>query len=232
MGRAIDLFVTYRFLKILTTPFNKQDAYKLGIIDANGKVLKKRKDLKRSEEKKAYTIIHTLSASMSYASEETVCSMIALITSLPSKGNTRAFRKKTLFFRVSGTALSCFLMMRGRPVRRSVPVVVVVEAPSAEPALLLGVHAVEGVVVVLVVVVVVVVVAVHGVVDCVLLGCGSGGRGGAPSRSPTRASARPPTRSRPRSARGRGSARARRARASTWQPAWPWRCPPRRCRRG
>ena len=36
MGRAIDLFVTYRFIKLLTTPFEKTDAYKLGIIDENG----------------------------------------------------------------------------------------------------------------------------------------------------------------------------------------------------
>ena len=36
MGRAIDLFVTYRFIKLLTTPFEKTDAYKLGIIDKNG----------------------------------------------------------------------------------------------------------------------------------------------------------------------------------------------------
>ena len=36
MGRAIDLFVTYRFLKLLTTPFEKQDAFKLAIIDADG----------------------------------------------------------------------------------------------------------------------------------------------------------------------------------------------------
>ena len=36
MGRAIDLFVTYRFLKILVTPFKEQEAYKLGIIDEKG----------------------------------------------------------------------------------------------------------------------------------------------------------------------------------------------------
>ena len=36
MGRAIDLFVTYRFLKLLTTPFEKTDAYKFGIIDNKG----------------------------------------------------------------------------------------------------------------------------------------------------------------------------------------------------
>ena len=36
MGSAIDLFVSYRFLKLLTTEFKKTDAYKLGIIDENG----------------------------------------------------------------------------------------------------------------------------------------------------------------------------------------------------
>ena len=70
MGRAIDLFVTYRFLKILTTPFNKQDAYKLGIIDKDGnrvmgKPIKgikvsKPDPLKTPEEKAAYTILHKL----------------------------------------------------------------------------------------------------------------------------------------------------------------------------
>ena len=37
MGRAIDLFVTYRFIKLLVTPFEKTEAYKLGIIDKDGK---------------------------------------------------------------------------------------------------------------------------------------------------------------------------------------------------
>ena len=36
MGRAIDLFVTYRFLRLLTTPFEDTDAFKLGIIDKKG----------------------------------------------------------------------------------------------------------------------------------------------------------------------------------------------------
>ena len=58
MGRAIDLFVTYRFLKLLTTPFEKQDAFKLGIIDKDGKVLKKYTSLKKREEKNAYTQLH------------------------------------------------------------------------------------------------------------------------------------------------------------------------------
>ena len=32
-GQAIDLFVAYRFLRILTTPWEDQEAFKLGIID-------------------------------------------------------------------------------------------------------------------------------------------------------------------------------------------------------
>ena len=40
-GQAIDLFVAYRFLRILTTPWEKQEAYKLGIIDKDGKLLRK-----------------------------------------------------------------------------------------------------------------------------------------------------------------------------------------------
>ena len=68
MGRAIDLFVTYRFLKLLTTPFEKTDAYELGIIDENGnrimqKGIKSRLPqvpLVTSQEKNAYTILHKL----------------------------------------------------------------------------------------------------------------------------------------------------------------------------
>ena len=40
MGRAIDLFVTYRFIKLLVTPFEKTDAFKLGIIDKEGNRIK------------------------------------------------------------------------------------------------------------------------------------------------------------------------------------------------
>ena len=45
MGRAIDLLITYRVIKMLVTPFEKQPAYTLGIIDKNGKVLRKAKTL-------------------------------------------------------------------------------------------------------------------------------------------------------------------------------------------
>lgn len=58
MGRAIDLFITYRFIRLLTTPFNKQEAYKLGIIDENG--TRTDKEIETPDEKSAYTILHKL----------------------------------------------------------------------------------------------------------------------------------------------------------------------------
>ena len=56
--RAIDLLITYRIIKLLTTPFEKQDAYRLGIIDKNGKVLRKTKELNTGKERDTYTILH------------------------------------------------------------------------------------------------------------------------------------------------------------------------------
>jgi hypothetical protein len=58
MSRGIDLLITYRVIKLLVTPWHKQPAYKLGIIDEKGKVLRKFKTLKRIPEKKAYTVLH------------------------------------------------------------------------------------------------------------------------------------------------------------------------------
>ena len=43
MGRAIDLLITYRVIKLLVTPWEKHEAFKLGIIDKMGKVLRKSK---------------------------------------------------------------------------------------------------------------------------------------------------------------------------------------------
>jgi len=58
MGRAIDLFVTYRFIKLLVTPFNKTDAFKNGVIDKDGNRLDK--ELNTIDEKNSYTILHKL----------------------------------------------------------------------------------------------------------------------------------------------------------------------------
>ena len=60
MSRAIDLFVTYRFLKLLVTPWKKQEAYKQGIIDDKGKALKKARDLATEAERESFTLLHRL----------------------------------------------------------------------------------------------------------------------------------------------------------------------------
>ena len=60
MSRAVDLFVTYRFLKLLVTPWKKQEAYKLGIIDAKGKNLIKSKYFEKEEQRAAFTLLHRL----------------------------------------------------------------------------------------------------------------------------------------------------------------------------
>ena len=66
MGRAVDLFVTYRFIKLLTTPFEKTDAYKFGIIDKEGNRIREpnstrvKVELTTSTLKNSYTILHKL----------------------------------------------------------------------------------------------------------------------------------------------------------------------------
>ena len=57
MSRAIDLIITYRVVKLLVTPFKKFKAFELGIIDDEGKVLRKFKTVKGSE-RKHYTMLH------------------------------------------------------------------------------------------------------------------------------------------------------------------------------
>ena len=66
MGRAIDVFTTYRFIKLLLTPFDHTPAFKLGIIDKDGnRVMEKTVSrgmqptvLIGDEKKSAYTILH------------------------------------------------------------------------------------------------------------------------------------------------------------------------------
>ena len=57
---AGNIYFVYQFLTKLTTPFEKTKAFELGIIDKNGKVLKKRSQLKSAQEKEAYTMTDTL----------------------------------------------------------------------------------------------------------------------------------------------------------------------------
>tara|TARA_B110000503_G_scaffold143531_1_gene245605 strand:+ start:2027 stop:2632 length:606 start_codon:yes stop_codon:yes gene_type:complete len=76
--RGADLFYTFRFIKLLVTQWKNTDAYKLGIVDDEGKQLKKVNDFTTDEEKSAYTLFHRL-----------VYNMKRLINKLPLIGKTR-----------------------------------------------------------------------------------------------------------------------------------------------
>jgi hypothetical protein len=57
----LDAVIAYKFVRIVSTPFNKTEAYKLGIIDEKGNILIPRTKLKSSQQKKAYpSVFYTL----------------------------------------------------------------------------------------------------------------------------------------------------------------------------
>ena len=57
---VVDLFLVYQFIKKLVTPFNKWPAYKLGIIDAKGNVIIRRKDFTKKEQSKSFGVFDQL----------------------------------------------------------------------------------------------------------------------------------------------------------------------------
>lgn len=59
MSNLIDTVLVFRILRKLTTPFEKTDAFKTGVIDKKGNVLVKPKD-RNKEQKKAYTMLDRL----------------------------------------------------------------------------------------------------------------------------------------------------------------------------
>ena len=56
----VDIFFVYQFIKKLTTPFNKWNAFNLNIIDDKGNILKSRKDLTTRDEKESFTIFDNM----------------------------------------------------------------------------------------------------------------------------------------------------------------------------
>lgn len=60
MARVVDNVIAYRVLSMLVKPFKDTQAYKLGIIDDKGKILRKGSSLKTTKEKDAYTYLHRL----------------------------------------------------------------------------------------------------------------------------------------------------------------------------
>jgi hypothetical protein len=57
MGKIIDNLIALRIIYLLTVPFDKTDAYKNGLIDANGNKLK---DAETPEEKNSTSMLHRL----------------------------------------------------------------------------------------------------------------------------------------------------------------------------
>ena len=57
MSRFIDSIIAYRILRMLTTPFEETEAFRLGIIDAKGKELKRMSALNSVSERDAYNIL-------------------------------------------------------------------------------------------------------------------------------------------------------------------------------
>lgn len=57
---AADFVYAMRIATLLATPWEKMEAFKLGIIDKDGVLLKKKRDLATREEKEAYTYLHRM----------------------------------------------------------------------------------------------------------------------------------------------------------------------------
>jgi hypothetical protein len=57
-SRLVDLLITYRIVKLMSTDFKDQEAFKFGIIDKDGKVLRKSSKLNTEAERNSYTVLH------------------------------------------------------------------------------------------------------------------------------------------------------------------------------
>jgi hypothetical protein len=57
---VIDYFLVYQFIKRLATPFSEWSAFKLGIIDERGNILRKRRELKTTEERRAFGVFDVM----------------------------------------------------------------------------------------------------------------------------------------------------------------------------
>lgn len=56
----VDLFLVYKFIRQLVTPFIKWDAFKLGIIDKDGNILIKRRDFRERKQKQAFGVLQLM----------------------------------------------------------------------------------------------------------------------------------------------------------------------------
>ena len=56
---SIELFLTYKFIRLLVTPWKKTEAFKAGVVDKKGKLLVKGEN-QSSAQKKVYTLFTKL----------------------------------------------------------------------------------------------------------------------------------------------------------------------------
>lgn len=59
-SRIVDNLLAFRILSLLVKPFRETDAFKLGIVDENGKILKKASELQTTDERDAYNYLTRL----------------------------------------------------------------------------------------------------------------------------------------------------------------------------
>lgn len=64
MANLVDLYIVYRILRKLTTPFTEWDAFKTGVIDAEGNLLKKSDQRRTQAEMDSYTPFDNLVAKL------------------------------------------------------------------------------------------------------------------------------------------------------------------------
>jgi len=100
-NRLIDLLITYRIVKLISTDFKNQEAFKFGIIDEKGKVLKKTSQLKTEAEKDAYTVLHrfvfNLKRVLSKVGLSSSLSNFAVALAFVLKENQELVKYKTIF---------------------------------------------------------------------------------------------------------------------------------------
>lgn len=65
--RDVDNVTVYKFVKKLSTPFNKWRAYKHGIIDGNGNIIKDKKEFSSRNEKDSFTKLDLLALNIKKA---------------------------------------------------------------------------------------------------------------------------------------------------------------------
>ncbi|NBV27518.1 hypothetical protein EBS02_00635 [bacterium] len=64
MANLVDLYTVYRILRKLTTPFDQWDAYKQGVIDADGNVLKKKEERTTEAEKESLSPLDVMTLNL------------------------------------------------------------------------------------------------------------------------------------------------------------------------